>query len=394
MSVWEEGIQSIYTFIRRTAEYRKEGVCWQTIDYHNKPHYNYNLFNGVGGIPLFLCDYYRYAGAEETLQLADKALSWCESDAGGGAEENMNFQRGLHVGKVGIAYARLRYDLLTGKEASPYCHKIAEHVLSEPCGPVTDFMGGEASNGFYFLKLYQKCGDARYLDGAKRCADWLTDNLVYEDGYAFCQMVPGDEKQRGRYYLGVSHGTSGVAYYLSLLYAETSEKRYQTAANELWDTILALGIESKGGLNWPVMSFAKELPRCQYSHGAVGIGMALVRASELLQRKDLLAAALQAGEASYAYGDFRNNLTVCTGVTGSGQFMLDLFVKTKDSKWLERAQEFATIASNYKDATPDGDAWPTDEPGLYSADYLYGASGVGHFFIRLTNPEEYDMPLF
>lgn len=392
MTIWEEGIASIYTFIRRTAEERNTGLCWETFDYYNNPSRNYNLVDGVGGIPFFLCDYFRYSGDQEAIDMADKALAWCQSSDSN--ESGLNYQRGLHTGKVGIAYSRLRYDLLVEHELDSYCHQMADHLLEEPCGPITDFMGGEASNGFYLLKLYQTCGDTRYLEGAKRCADWISSVLIRENGGVYCQMKPDEEKQKGKYFLGVPHGMSGVAYYFSLLFAETADEQYRRIANDLFDTIVRYGIESKGGLNWPVMTFSRELPRCQYSHGAVGIGMALVRSSDLLQREDLLAIALRAGEATYGYGDFRQNLTVCTGVSGSGQLMLDLFVETKDELWLDRAKEFAAMAATYKETTSEGDAWPTDEPGLHSAGYIYGASGAGHFFLRITNPEEYEMLLF
>ena len=51
------------------------------------------------------------------------------------------------------------------------------------------------------------------------------------------------------------------------------------------------------------------------------------------------------------------------------------------------------MALGYRVQLPEGDAWPTDEPGLFSADYMYGASGLGHYFLRLWKPGEIPMPL-
>jgi len=59
---------------------------------------------------------------------------------------------------------------------------------------------------------------------------------------------------------------------------------------------------------------------------------------------------------------------------------------------LQRAQEFADLAMTYRVALPEGDAWPTDEPGLYSADFIYGASGLGHYFLRVIEPSAVSMP--
>ncbi|MDQ8187101.1 hypothetical protein [Pelagicoccus sp. SDUM812002] len=94
MTVWEEEIQTIYSFICRTAENPESGVCWETIDYENKPQRHYNLLNGVGGIPLFLHDYFRYSGDGEALGLAEKALDWCLAYVSSIPNNEMNFQRG------------------------------------------------------------------------------------------------------------------------------------------------------------------------------------------------------------------------------------------------------------------------------------------------------------
>ena len=63
-----------------------------------------------------------------------------------------------------------------------------------------------------------------------------------------------------------------------------------------------------------------------------------------------------------------------------------------DELWLDRAREFADLAMAYRANLPEGDAWPTDEPGLYSADFMYGASGLGHYFLRLQQPRDVKMP--
>ena len=103
----------------------------------------------------------------------------------------------------------------------------------------------------------------------------------------------------------------------------------------------------------------------------------------MLREPRYLDLARQAGEATYGYGDFRSNYTVCTGLAGSGGLFLELYAATAEVRWKERAYEFARKCIAYRESTPDGDAWPTDARGLYSADFEYGAAGVGHFLLRL-----------
>ena len=70
----EEAIHSIYHFKERTAEKTATGTTWTTIDYENKPQHDISVFNGVGGIPFFLNDYYRQYGNEAALELSQRRL--------------------------------------------------------------------------------------------------------------------------------------------------------------------------------------------------------------------------------------------------------------------------------------------------------------------------------
>lgn len=64
------GARSVFEYIRRTAESVPGGYRWKTIDSQNNPHYHYDVFNGCGGISLFLAEYYRRTRASEALDLA------------------------------------------------------------------------------------------------------------------------------------------------------------------------------------------------------------------------------------------------------------------------------------------------------------------------------------
>jgi hypothetical protein len=117
------------------------------------------------------------------------------------------------------------------------------------------------------------------------------------------------------------------------------------------------------------------------------------RASILLNDPRWLVVALKAGHATYGYGDFRNNPTLCTGLAGGGELFIELFKLTLDEIWWQRAGEFARLAMGYRSVIDGQDHWPTDTPGLYSADYSYGAAGTGLFFLRTLRPLDFEMPL-
>jgi lantibiotic modifying enzyme len=380
-----EGAHSIYCFIERTAERVPEGVRWQTINYSNEPQYHYGAFNGCGGIGIFLAEYGRQAGSATALDLAREANRWCST------VDLEGYERGLLLGRTGAAMSWLCLAKVSGEAVSEHCVHNADVILGEEPGPVTDLMGGAASNGLYLLRLWEVTKESRYLDGARRNGAWLCEQLIHDDAGCHCLCMPGGQFG-DRAFLGVAHGISGVAHYLLLLHAATGDAQWADNARDLLRTLERHAVPDHGGLNWPVLLGDTELGRCQWSHGAPGIGIVFLRAAQILGAPAYRDTALRAGQATYAYGDFRHNITQCIGLSGCGELFVELYRDSGDAIWLQRAHEFADMAMVYRAALPEGDAWPTDEPGLYSADYMYGAAGLGHYFLRLQRPQDVYMP--
>ncbi|MGC1480015.1 MAG: lanthionine synthetase LanC family protein [Chthoniobacterales bacterium] len=384
------GVESIFSYIARTAEMVDGGYRWRTLNYADQPQYHFCIFNGVAGIALFLRDYYLFTEDYRALDLARGALRWCECSH----PVEGDFQRGVYLGRTGVAYAQLYLAEFNPDESVPeFCQSNASRLLDEPPGPVIDFLGGEASNGWYLLKLWEKTGDDRHLQGAVRCGSWISEHLTRNELGTHCLIRP-DGGMGTTAYLGLSHGIAGVAYFYSLLHRATRDEQWLSIARELLNTLIQHATPAKGGLNWAPTIGGSELSRCQYSHGASGIGLVFCLLASVLEDTKLLAVAERAGEAAYRYGDFRSNPTLCTGVAGSGQLFVELFRATGDSKWRDRAREFARMAIAYKSAGDGGDEWPTDTAGLSSPDYTYGAAGTGHFLLRALHPHKFSLPLF
>ena len=76
--------------------------------------------------------------------------------------------------------------------------------------------------------------------------------------------------------------------------------------------------------------------------------------------------------------------------------MAELFIElakiTGDKTWSERAFEFAQKAFSYEKRVPEGPIWLASESRYGSPDFLTGAAGVGHFFLRLLQ-SDLRMPL-
>jgi lantibiotic modifying enzyme len=384
----EAAVRSILAFIKRTVEPNEMGLCWETIDYKNTPHRHPSVFNGVGGISFFLVDAFTLTGDPEALKLAQGAIDWCIAFSG------THYKRGLHCGKTGAALAALHKAAALCESTTPdFCITNADTILKEPPGPVTDLLGGEASNGLYLLKLWARTKDNAHLRGAERCAAWLELNMTRDLRGTHCPIdVGGSLGFPVHPYLGVAHGLSGIAHFLACLAEATGKDRWAALARELFDTVAKYAKPAHRGLNWPNYIGSDELNRCQWSHGAAGIGLTYLTAHRVFHESRYLDIAVQAAEATYGYGDLRNNYTFCTGLAGGGGLFLEVYHATGEQRWKKRAHEFAQSCIAYKESTPSGDAWPTDGKGLYSADFDYGASGVGHFFLRLISDGKLQLP--
>ncbi len=384
----EEAVHSIFGFIQRTAEPSDTGVTWETIDYENKPQHDISVFNGVGGIPFFLNDYFKCHGNPAALELSQGAVDWCASFRG------KHYRRGLHMGQTGAALGALHRAMVTGANAPAFSVANARFILSEPPGPITDLLGGEASNGLFLLKLWSHTREAEYLRGAERCGVWLESQMIRDERGTYC--LNHQHLRTGnwaRIFLGAAHGQSGIAHFLVALAEQTRIERWANLARELLATITRYARTIHGGSNWPGTICQEEMTRCQWSHGAVGIGLTYLYAHRVLGETAYLETAIKAAEATYGYGDYRQNYTQCTGLAGSGELFIETHRATGDPRWRERAIEFAHRSLAYRESTPAGDAWPTDAKGLYSADFDYGAAGVGHFFLRLCSAEPIPMPM-
>ncbi|MBI3974665.1 MAG: hypothetical protein HY332_25600 [Chloroflexi bacterium] len=132
---------------------------------------------------------------------------------------------------------------------------------------------------------------------------------------------------------------------------------------------------------------------CQWCHGSPGVGLFFVKAYEVLGDAQYIETAKAAGETMYAHGDVRANPSQCHGLAGNAEVLVELYRLTRDALWLERAHDFAARTLIYRKSTPEGDVWQGDDPLSTSPDFLCGAAGVGHFFLRLLDPDGMRMPL-
>ena len=71
-----EGAESVFSFVRNTANTQGDGVHWTTFSTKDKPCIEPGAYRGTSGICFFLSDYYRVTGSKEAKSLAKAGLIW------------------------------------------------------------------------------------------------------------------------------------------------------------------------------------------------------------------------------------------------------------------------------------------------------------------------------
>jgi Lanthionine synthetase C-like protein len=179
-------------------------------------------------------------------------------------------------------------------------------------------------------------------------------------------------------YLGPIHGLVGNVRALSALLDDGERGRLEreTAA------VLERTAVVEGGLvNWPPgdqpeLASRDGSIRLQWCHGAPGI---VATASAYVPEQLLLGAGELIWEAG-AHGA-EKGASICHGTAGNGYALLELFERTGDERWLERARRFAVhaLAQARSERAERGrgryDLFTGDlGVGLFAADCLDGAN--------------------
>ncbi|NKB70522.1 MAG: hypothetical protein GKR89_25920 [Candidatus Latescibacteria bacterium] len=376
---------SVFAYIKRAGEPVPKGIRWQTLNFDNAPQYDASLNNGVAGIGLFLTDYYAATGNSEARDMALGALQWCL-----GQGEAIDGDS-LCLGRAGVGLAWLRYGQITGQQkALEKARRLGDHLAKSALGPVTDFFGGAAGIGVFLLRLGEAAENSRYLEAAAKIGRWL-DRVATRDEIGTHWPIILDDPRFTSPHLGFE-GLAGIGHFFLLLYEKTADSRWAHLGRSVLTTLSHLSIPQQGGINWPEQAQGDTV-KCQWCHGAPGIGLFFLQAYRIFADPALLVTAAAAGEATYALGDIRHNPSQCHGLSGNAELFIELYAASGDPIWLQRSHDFAVLASAYRQETEDGDIWQADEPGCYSPDFLCGAAGTGHFFLRLAYPDRIEMPL-
>lgn len=279
---------------------------------------------------------------------------------------------GLFVGLAGVAWSLCELgfpqraeEAMERANASPLLHE----------GP--DIFFGDAGWGLSNLYLWTRFQRPELLDRACEAAQALTAAARWDS--TGCYWVNAD----GIHYYGFAHGGSGIAFFLLKLYQATREHRWLEWGTAALDYEASRAIKQGASVTWE-RSVADPLISPYWRHGAAGVGSVLIRYAEALGSsyyRELAEKAARYVAAKYAVfpGQF-------VGLSGMGEFLLDMYHLTSDPAYLQDAWRIAEGLLLFRTERPQGVVFPGEELIRLSTDFGTGSAGVGLFLARLLQP--------
>lgn len=351
------------------------------------------LYDGTAGIGLFLATLYQFT--RDPIQKATAEGAFRQARAAGATIEP-TARASLFNGIAGIAHALIHAAQALEEE---HFEKDAINDLAAlaetPLRPDNiDIVGGSAGAIQVLLSASAHFHRDDLTHEAVRHGDHLLGQAIRSsDGWAWDTLPQHKQKPL----LGYAHGTSGIACALLELFHVTREERFREGALGAFQYERAHFSTEAG--NWPDFRELHGAPSANdqpsfpvaWCHGAPGVGLSRLRASQIIPTDTDLAQEMQAALQTTINHLARPpipsavNFSLCHGVAGNAETLLVAAEVFDKPELKQQADQVGHTGLQQFHAT--NMPWPC---GVMSAgetpNLMLGLAGTGYFYLRLYRP--------
>ncbi len=387
-------------WIRRSRIETKAGVTWPA-DPLKPTSVGTDLYNGMPGVILFHLELFHATG--DATWLDDARLGANELTAQLPAMAAAN-QMGLYTGMAGAVFVLEETHRATGdaryrdaaRQALTFIHTQAVRTARGAtwAGPsaTNDIISGSAGIGLLLVWADQRMGDPASRTLALSVGHGLIDIGIQDHGGLKWRVAPDVTDL----YPNFSHGTAGVAYFLSTLLRATGELPLMGATLSGARYLQAVANTEGGGFKvFHHEPGGEDLYYLSWCHGPAGTARCFHRLAQITQHTrwdDVVQACaraiIQSGMPERQSPGYWNNVGQCCGNAGVGEFFITLARRSSTPDHVAMIRRVA--ANTQQRATVDGDGlkWIQAENRASPADvvaqtgYMQGAAGVGAFFLH------------
>jgi lantibiotic modifying enzyme len=365
------------------------------------------LYHGSSGVILFLVELAHVTGDKAHLE---EAVHGAEALAAQIPAKLGLDEAGFYTGAAGRGWALERVAAASGNEALHGAAKRCRDLIHASArksgagvdwGDTTDIIAGTAGTSLYLLDLARREKDDAARELAVQAGLRLRELGIPEAGGTKWKMEPTFKEVMPNF----SHGTAGVAYFLTELYRATHRQEFLDAALSGARYLTAVADRGPAGDSCLIFHDEpdnKSLYYLGWCHGPAGtarffydLHRATGDAVWLDWARKGAKALLDSGIPEHPTPGFWNNVGQCCGSCGVGELMLGLHRVTGDERYLAFAHRLAKDILARATPTPgDGLKWIHAEhrvrPDYTYAQtgYMQGAAGIGAFLLHLDALEK------
>lgn len=360
-----------------------------------------NFYDGTSGIAFFLLhmlSIYENALLRKTLMGALQQVISQELEKKEKKEEDLATSLGFHTGYAGIAYVLSETGRrLNDQKYSKAAFQIIEKTVRLPKSVWgLDVIDGPAGAIPALIYLYKQHPTNLLQQFILQLGEYLIEKADKQpNGWSWDTMP-----DRHHNLTGFGHGAAGFASAFAELYAFTNNPQYLQIAQSVVQYEDSHFNQQQN--NWPdyrkfdqglgTMASVTEETVCSiaWCHGAPGIGLSRLRMYELTNdpsiRQDAEAAIQTTLKNLNLYSI--SNYSMCHGLFGNAELLLYAATLLNQQNLQLQAEKLADqCISEYLDKRipiPNGIQLPAE-----THDFMLGNSGVGYFFLRLTDPGKF-----
>lgn len=389
------------------------GLFWKTLTLNGKtnkvePKRSPSIYDGSGGIILFLLELYKHTHERKFLDVCRKASNWIINYC-----RTQKLEPNFFIGKTGVAFVFLKlYELDNQQSFLDFARELVYSIDNED-GP-SDLLTGKAGTLLGLLHYFSVTGDENVITKIQNVLNELIKKISHERNGVSWQSIG----QNISNLCGFSHGVSGIAFALlelanvidskALKWVVDQSIRYE---NSCYDSIKC---------NWP--DYRKNVPDVDadslrhllknnkdqffrvesnmlaWCHGAPGIGMARIRAYELIRKKNYLADARRSIEAvsSDSGGNSTKDVTftLCHGKLGNAMLYIvanrilpNIVSREFIEKLIIECIDSTTILNNKRIYL----SGYVNAGNQYDNSLFMGQAGIGYFLLKFINDDGFNV---
>lgn len=340
-----------------------------------------SLYEGTGGISLFLGYLAALTGREDFTELAGRGVEAMLADIALISPQQRNLL-GAYQGLASYLYVLHHCAAL---ERKPGLLDAARRLLDSVEANISldeefDILGGAAGCAVVLLDLFRTTGDQRFRAAALQCGDRLRTRAVRHSAGAGWVG-----RASGRALTGFSHGAAGVAWSLAELGRCSGQEGFFALRDD------ALTFERShflpGAGNWADLRFGDAGQTSGYSAWCNGApGIVLSRLLLLAERDDaVLREEIATGVETTLRTGFGFSHSLCHGDLGNAEIVFRAGELLGREDWRRQALGHASAVCQEVQAgrwrCGVGSRY-VETPGL-----MVGLAGIGYNLLRFADPE-------